>query len=290
VAYTFKHALTHEVAYGSLLLERRRGLHARIVEALEALVGERVAEQVEHLAQHALRGEMWDKALVYCRQAGEKAMAVALNDHHRLGLVLGFLSNYFHRMGTADQAVATAQRALALATAGGEVVLQALANAHLGGVYQAQGEYRRAIDCFEQTVASLTGERRHERFGQIYLPAVRCRANLASCHAELGTFAEGIALGGEGLRIAEGVAHPARRMIASWGIGLLALRRGDLPSAIPPARMGRGHLSGSGQLDSVPRDGCGLGGSVYSGWSHHRGCVAAHAGTGTGDRHRNRFM
>ena len=73
--YTFKHALTHEVAYGSLLLERRRVLHARIVEALEALAGERVAEQVERLAHHALRGEVWDKALAYCRQAGEKAMA-----------------------------------------------------------------------------------------------------------------------------------------------------------------------------------------------------------------------
>ena len=73
--YTFKHALTHEVAYGSLLLERRRVLHARIVEALEALAGDRVAEQVERLAHHALRGEVWDKALAYCRQAGEKAMA-----------------------------------------------------------------------------------------------------------------------------------------------------------------------------------------------------------------------
>ena len=39
--YTFKHALTHEVAYGSLLQERRRTLHARIVEALEALTGDR---------------------------------------------------------------------------------------------------------------------------------------------------------------------------------------------------------------------------------------------------------
>jgi predicted ATPase len=54
--YTFKHALTHEVAYGSLLQERRRALHARIVEALEVLAGERVAEQVERLAHHALRG------------------------------------------------------------------------------------------------------------------------------------------------------------------------------------------------------------------------------------------
>jgi class 3 adenylate cyclase len=74
-AYTFKHALTHEVAYGGLLQERRRVLHARIVEALEELVGERVAEQVERLAQHALRGEMWDKAVGYLRQAGEKALA-----------------------------------------------------------------------------------------------------------------------------------------------------------------------------------------------------------------------
>jgi class 3 adenylate cyclase/tetratricopeptide (TPR) repeat protein len=73
--YTFKHALTHEVAYGSLLLERRRGLHARLVDALEALAGDWVAEQVERLAHHALRGEVWDKALMYGRQAGEKAEA-----------------------------------------------------------------------------------------------------------------------------------------------------------------------------------------------------------------------
>jgi hypothetical protein len=38
--------------------------------------------------------------LAYLREA--EAMAVALSDHHRLGLVLGLLSNYFHRMGTAD--------------------------------------------------------------------------------------------------------------------------------------------------------------------------------------------
>src|SRR5438128_7511177 len=70
---TFKHALTHEVAYGSLLLERRRVLHARLVEALEVLAPDRVAEQVERLAHHALRGEVWDKAVTYCQQAGAKA-------------------------------------------------------------------------------------------------------------------------------------------------------------------------------------------------------------------------
>src|SRR5262249_25148904 len=87
--YTFKHALTHEVAYGSLLLERRRGLHARGVAALETRAPERVGEgaagaqglpagrqgpdQVERLAHHALRGEVWDKAVTYCQQASTRA-------------------------------------------------------------------------------------------------------------------------------------------------------------------------------------------------------------------------
>src|SRR5438552_3730946 len=73
--FTFKHALTHEVAYSSLLQERRRVLHARIVEALEALYPDRLAEQVDRLAHHAMRGAVWDKALAYNRQAGTRVAA-----------------------------------------------------------------------------------------------------------------------------------------------------------------------------------------------------------------------
>jgi class 3 adenylate cyclase/tetratricopeptide (TPR) repeat protein len=73
--YTFKHALTHEVAYSSLLLERRRALHAGIVAASERLYTDRLSEQAERLAQHAVRGEVWDKAVVYCRQAGTRVFA-----------------------------------------------------------------------------------------------------------------------------------------------------------------------------------------------------------------------
>jgi tetratricopeptide (TPR) repeat protein len=72
--HTFTHALTHEVAYGSLLHERRRTLHARIVETLEALGGDRGTEQVEQLAHHAFRGALWEKATLYFRQAGTEAM------------------------------------------------------------------------------------------------------------------------------------------------------------------------------------------------------------------------
>ena len=72
--YTFKHALTHEVAYASVLHDRRRALHARIVEAIEAFYPDRLAEQVERLAHHAFRGEVWEKAVTYLRQAGAKAL------------------------------------------------------------------------------------------------------------------------------------------------------------------------------------------------------------------------
>jgi predicted ATPase len=75
VEYTFKHALTHEVAYGSVLQDRRRALHARIVDAIEVLYPERLSEQVEQPTHHALRGERWEKAVTYLRQAGAKAFA-----------------------------------------------------------------------------------------------------------------------------------------------------------------------------------------------------------------------
>jgi len=293
--YTFKHALTHETAYGSLLQERRRVLHVHIADAIATLSADRLTEQVERLAHHALLGEAWDKALAYCRQAGEKAMArsayreavgyveqalsalsrlperrdtreqaidlrialyaalgpsgdwgrilaalreaealaAALDDPRRLQQVLLCQASLFILMGAYAQGIAAAQRALALATADEYVGLHALANFSLGTAYEAQGDYRRAVDCFGQTMASLEGARRHERFGRLFLPAVNSRAELAVCHAELGMFAEGRALGEEGLRIAEAVTHPASLMIASLWTGLLSLRHGDLPRALP---------------------------------------------------------
>ncbi|MGA8050152.1 MAG: adenylate/guanylate cyclase domain-containing protein [Burkholderiales bacterium] len=77
--YTFKHALTHDVAYGSLLQDRRRELHAKVVETIEALYADRLTEQVERLAHHAFRGEEWGKAVRYLRQAGAKAFARSAN-------------------------------------------------------------------------------------------------------------------------------------------------------------------------------------------------------------------
>src|SRR5881397_944012 len=71
--YTFKHTLTHEVAYGRLLPEPRRTLHARIAEAIERLYPTRLADHVERLAHHAFEGEAWAQAHAYLHQAGTKA-------------------------------------------------------------------------------------------------------------------------------------------------------------------------------------------------------------------------
>jgi tetratricopeptide (TPR) repeat protein len=73
--YTFTHTLTQEVAYGSLLQERRRAVHAQIMDALERHDPDRRRGPVERLAHHAFRGERWDKAFAYYRQASDQAMA-----------------------------------------------------------------------------------------------------------------------------------------------------------------------------------------------------------------------
>jgi tetratricopeptide (TPR) repeat protein len=170
--------------------------------------------------------------ILACLREAE-ALAEALADPRRLGQVCIFLSTHCRRMGAYDQAITAAQRALALATTSGDIVLHALANQYLGLAYEVQGDYRRAIECFRETIASLDGARRRERFGQLFLPAMLSRADLALCHAALGTFAEGRALGEEGLQIAEEVAHPASLMLAYRGIGQLSLLQGDLPRALP---------------------------------------------------------
>jgi predicted ATPase len=77
--YTFKHALTHEVAYGSLVGDRRRTLHARIVEAIERLYADRLDEQMERLAHHAVRSEVADKAVPYLYEAGTRAAQRSAN-------------------------------------------------------------------------------------------------------------------------------------------------------------------------------------------------------------------
>jgi class 3 adenylate cyclase/tetratricopeptide (TPR) repeat protein len=77
--YSFKHALTNEVAYGALLRERKCHLHAKIVNVLEDSTANNPRDHIETLAHHAFHGEIWDKAVDYLKQAGYKAAARSAN-------------------------------------------------------------------------------------------------------------------------------------------------------------------------------------------------------------------
>jgi tetratricopeptide (TPR) repeat protein len=149
--YTFKHALTHEVAYGSLLQERRRALHARIVEAVETLYPDRLAEQVERLAHHALQGEVWDKALVYYRQAGDKAMA----------------RSAFREVVACFEQALTALRHLPEQRHTHEQALDLRYD--LGNALQALGEFARRLAYLREaeTLAEALGDQR--RLGELYV-------------------------------------------------------------------------------------------------------------------------
>jgi class 3 adenylate cyclase/tetratricopeptide (TPR) repeat protein len=113
--YTFKHALTHEVAYGGVLGDRRRVLHAALVGAIERLYADRLEEHVERLAHHALRGELREKAARYLHQAGDKAAARSAN-REAAALFEQAIALLNELPETAETLTATADVHLALAT------------------------------------------------------------------------------------------------------------------------------------------------------------------------------
>jgi class 3 adenylate cyclase/tetratricopeptide (TPR) repeat protein len=321
LAYTFTHALTHEVAYGSLLLERRRALHARIVDALEALAGERVADQVERLAHHALRGEVWAKALAYCRQAGEKAvarsahreavayfeqalmalqqlpesrdtvaqaidlrldlrgslqaigelaripgclqeaeaLAVALDDQRRLGLVYATLGQYAWLTGDQERYIASSQRALVIAEALGDFDTRVRATYYLGGAYQTLGDYPRAIDYLQRAVAFLERDPFWKTSGSNGPTSVVARLYLSWSLAEVGAFGEGHSRAEEALRIAEAAEVTFSRIAGYFAIGMVCLRQGELDRAIVVLEQGLGLCQSASIPFWFPRVGSALG-------------------------------
>ena len=81
LAYMFKHALTQDVAYHSLLTQRQQELHRLIGQAIEELYVDRIAEHEGILAYHFTKGQAWSKALDYlCKAAGKAASAFAIQE------------------------------------------------------------------------------------------------------------------------------------------------------------------------------------------------------------------
>ena len=150
-----------------------------------------------------------------------ETLAQTLADQRRLGWTAGYLTNLFWEMGDQEQAIASGERALAIAAHLQEDALQEMASRYLSRAYQAMGDYRRALDGLRQTAAS-----EHSLFFVVM------------CLTELGEFAEGIAYGAAGIQSAEtgGRAWGGRAWNLSMmcaALGRLYLQKGDLDQAIP---------------------------------------------------------
>jgi predicted ATPase/class 3 adenylate cyclase len=77
--YTFRHSMTREVAYSSLLREHTRALHEKVATELIRLASGRLEEHVEQIAEHAEKGQAWPQAVEYLQRSGEKAFALYAN-------------------------------------------------------------------------------------------------------------------------------------------------------------------------------------------------------------------
>jgi transcriptional regulator with AAA-type ATPase domain/tetratricopeptide (TPR) repeat protein/class 3 adenylate cyclase len=193
-AYIFKHALTHEVAYSSLPQEWRRALHTGIVEVMEDLYADRLTEQVERLADHALKGEVWDKALVYYRQAGDKAMirsayreAVACFEQALTALrhlpeqrhtqeqaidLCDDLSNALQALGAFGQRFPYLRQAETLAEALGDQRRLWRICTHMTHAFWTTGDYENALTCGQRALAAaedaVQQARVHGFLGTVY--------------------------------------------------------------------------------------------------------------------------
>src|SRR5215468_2513434 len=217
--YTFKHALTLEVAYASLLHGQRRTLHARIVGAIEDIWSGRLADQVERLAGHAFRGGLWDKALVYGREAGGKAAS---------------RSAYREALATLDRA----REALGHLPECRDT-LEAGVDLRLGllDALNALGDLPRMLDLLAEA-ERLAGELND----QPRLARVLSYAN--RCFWWLGQHERALAAGERALNIARGLTDVALEAVANYHLGLSCMHAGDYRRGVEVYRRSSEILTG----------------------------------------------
>ena len=202
-----RNALTHEVAYGGLLHDRQRALHVRITEAIERLAPERVAEQAVRLGHHALRGELWDRAVAYLRQAGHRAMERAANREAvaHLEQALAALRHLPETRQTAELTI--------------DIRID-LRNALL-----PLGERTRMVEHLNEAegLARTLGDQ--HRLGRIAtFMVVQCLGS--------GDYDEAVRFGLEALSIGEALGETSIQVVATTFLGMAHVTRGEFGDAI----------------------------------------------------------
>jgi tetratricopeptide (TPR) repeat protein len=133
--YIFKHALIQEATYESILLKRRRELHAQVGQCLEALFADRLEMLYGLLAYHYARAENWEKAQEYLFKAGDQAGRLAA-DAEALAHYQQAMTAYGHAFG--DQ---------------WEPLQRAQLERKMGEALFGRGEHQEALVCLKQALA-----------------------------------------------------------------------------------------------------------------------------------------
>ncbi|MDO8615818.1 MAG: adenylate/guanylate cyclase domain-containing protein [Dehalococcoidia bacterium] len=178
LSYMFKHALTHDVAYSTLLLERRKALHRLVAAAIEELYADRLPEHYEALAYHWYEAQDWEKALEYLDKAGDKAAAAYANEDA--------LDYYSRATGVAEKL-------------GGPAIARAAGVAQKRGHLNFDiGEVNVAIEDFEKMrlCAQAVGDRRLEGMALAWRGNMQFWAHDMEAAAE--SLQEALAIGDEG--------------------------------------------------------------------------------------------
>jgi class 3 adenylate cyclase/tetratricopeptide (TPR) repeat protein len=207
VQFAFKHALTHEVTYRGLLLQRRRVLHGRVVEAIETLHPNRLGEQIERLAHHAVQGDLREKSVSYLRQAGLKAAARSALPGAR-----AWFEQALRVVDTFPDSQTKLERAFDI-------------RLDLRSVLVQLGEVRRALERLREAENFAKRLIDDPRLGRVY-------AIMSNIHTLLGELEEAIASGTRALEIAERFGDLRLRIIATSNLVQVHNFRGEHKLAV----------------------------------------------------------
>jgi class 3 adenylate cyclase/tetratricopeptide (TPR) repeat protein len=270
-AYVFKHAVIQDVAYSSLLLQRRKELHRAVGAAIEELYRDRLAEHYAELAYHFIRGEDWPRAMEYSRLAGDQSAHSFANAEA--------IEHYAHAIDAAAKLPLTAPGAVGdlHAQRGGLLSI-------IGRHQEALDEYARALDCARsakdsarecrflvglslaqfnahQIEAMLDASERSgklaEELGEV---AFQASSKIASAFGKMvceGATPEIIEQAQEATRLAETLTEPRLLAQTTVVLGSVLQWHGDFERAL-------GHLHKGLELAREAHSGFGIGFSLFN--------------------------
>jgi predicted ATPase len=215
IEYVFKHALTQEVAYNSLLLERRKGLHERTAQALEALFHNRLEDHYGDLAHHYTRSGNTQKAVEYLQLAGQQAVQRSANAE-----AISHLTAALESLKTLPDTSERDQRELTLQITLGVSLLATQGLASL----TAERAYTRARELCQQL-----------RETALLVPTL---LGLGVCYLQQGKLQTARELGEQLLAFAQHQQDSAPFLMAHNLLGMVLFFQGELASALEHSEQG----------------------------------------------------